>query len=82
MGFEGFYEFDKYGLLGSFSLKDVWMALRDECRLYVINVNFFGTSGEFLESFLSDLSSCLGHWSTNCVNELIVLQGSISISIK
>ena len=82
MGFEGFNEFDKHCLLGSFALKDVWMTLRDECRLYVINVNICGTSRELLESFLSNLSSCLGHWSTDCVNELIVLEGSITISIK
>jgi hypothetical protein len=44
MSFEGLDEFDKHCLLCSFALEDVWVALGDECRLYVININICSTS--------------------------------------
>ena len=83
VGFKGFQEFDKYLFLGSFTCNHIWMLC---CIVSVFDiVDVEDTRAIFvnnLESFLNRLKSSLVKLSSDCKNELINAENTISIDIE
>ena len=83
VGFKGFKEFDQYLFLSSFASYYIWMLCGIIGILDIVDVK--DTRAIFvdnLESFLNRLKSSLVKLSSDCKNEFINAENTISVDIE
>ena len=83
VGFKSLKEFDKYLFLGSFSSHYIWMLWCIIAVLDIVDVkDTRAIFVDYLESFLNCSESSLVKLSSDCKNELINTENTISVDIE
>ena len=82
MSLKSFHKFNQNSLLRPLAFKNIWMPLRNVFSFDVINIDLMCSTPNFLVSFFNNLGSRWGQWGTHCGNELIELQGLVSILVE